>query len=133
MKLLLTGGCGFIGSAVVRHLLRHTDHVVINVDKMTYAASEDALEEGLRHNRHILVKADIADAPVMRQVFATHDPDAVMHLAAESHVDRSIDGPADFVQTNVVGTFISVGSRAAPPQRLDARPEGRVSLPSRLY
>src|SRR6201985_3337015 len=106
MKLLLTGGCGFIGSAVVRHLLRYTDHVVINVDKMTYAASEDALEEGLRHNRHILIKADIADAAAMRQVFATHDPDAVMHLAAESHVDRSIDGPAAFVQTNVVGTFI---------------------------
>src|SRR6201999_2237433 len=106
MKLLLTGGCGFIGSAVVRHLLRHTDHVVINVDKMTYAASEDALEDGLRHNRHLLIKADIADAASMRQVFEAHDPDAVMHLAAESHVDRSIDGPADFVQTNVVGTFI---------------------------
>src|ERR1700760_3880362 len=106
MKLLLTGGCGFIGSAVVRYLLRNTDHVVINVDKMTYAASEDAREEGLQHNRHILVKADIADAPAMRQVFATHDPDAVMHLAAESHVDRSIDGPSDFVQTNVVGTFV---------------------------
>jgi dTDP-glucose 4,6-dehydratase len=106
MKLLLTGGCGFIGSAVVRYLLRNTDHVVINVDKMTYAASEDALEEARRHNRHVLVKADIADAAAMRQVFATHDPDAVMHLAAESHVDRSIDGPADFVQTNVVGTFI---------------------------
>lgn len=106
MKLLLTGGCGFIGSAVVRHLLRYTDHAVINVDKITYAASEDALEEGVRHNRHVLVKADIADAAAMRQVFETHDPDAVMHLAAESHVDRSIDGPADFVQTNVVGTFI---------------------------
>ena len=106
MKLLLTGGCGFIGSAVVRHLLRDTDHVVINVDKMTYAASEDALEDGLGHNRHVLIKADIADAAAMRQVFETHDPDAVMHLAAESHVDRSIDAPADFVQTNVVGTFI---------------------------
>jgi len=105
MKLLLTGGCGFIGSAVVRHLLRHTDHIVINVDKMTYAASEDALEDGRRHNRHVLVRADIADADAMRQVFVAHDPDAVMHLAAESHVDRSIDGPAEFVQTNVVGTF----------------------------
>ena len=105
MKLLLTGGCGFIGSAVVRHLLRRTDHVVINVDKMTYAASEEALEEGLHHNRHVLVRACVTDAAAMRQVFATHAPDAVMHLAAESHVDRSIDGPAAFVQTNVVGTF----------------------------
>ena len=105
MKLLLTGGCGFIGSAVVRHLIRHTGHIVINVDKMTYAASEEALEEARRHNRHTLVQADIADAAAMRQVFETHDPDAVMHLAAESHVDRSIDGPGDFVRTNVIGTF----------------------------
>ena len=105
MKILLTGGCGFIGSAVVRHLLRQTDHVVVNVDKMTYAASEEALEEGRAHNRHVLVRACITDAAAMRAVFATHAPDAVMHLAAESHVDRSIDGPAAFVQTNVVGTF----------------------------
>ena len=105
MKLMLTGGCGFIGSAVIRHLLRHSDHVVINVDKMTYAASEDALEEGRTHHRHVLIRADITDASAMRQVFATHQPDAVMHLAAESHVDRSIDGPAAFIETNVVGTF----------------------------
>ena len=105
MKLLLTGGCGFIGSAVVRNLLRHTGHVVVNVDKMTYAASEDALEDGIRHNRHILVKADIADAAAMRLVFETHDPDAVMHLAAESHVDRSIVSPDAFIRTNVQGTF----------------------------
>lgn len=105
MKILLTGGCGFIGSAVVRHLLRQTDHIVVNIDRMTYAASEDALEEGRGHRRHILARTDIADAQAMRELFATHDPDAVMHLAAESHVDRSIDGPSDFVQTNVVGTF----------------------------
>src|SRR5471032_164608 len=105
MKILLTGGCGFIGSAVIRHLIRHTGHVVVNVDKMTYAASEEALEEARHHQRHILVRADIADAAAMRHAFETHDPDVVMHLAAESHVDRSIDGPADFVHTNVVGTF----------------------------
>jgi dTDP-glucose 4,6-dehydratase len=106
MKLLLTGGCGFIGSAVVRHVLRHSDHVIVNVDKLTYAASEDALEEAKSaRNRHVLVRADITDGASMREVFATHDPDAVMHLAAETHVDRSIDGPAVFVQTNVVGTF----------------------------
>jgi dTDP-glucose 4,6-dehydratase len=105
MRLLLTGGCGFIGSAVVRHLLRNTDHVVVNVDKLTYAASEDALEEGRHHNRHVLIRADITEASAMRQILATHQPDAVMHLAAESHVDRSIDGPAAFIETNVVGTF----------------------------
>ena len=105
MKLLLTGGCGFIGSAVVRHLMRHSDHVVINVDKLTYAASEEALEEARAHDRHVLIRADIADAAAMRQILAAQQPDAVMHLAAESHVDRSIDGPAAFIATNVVGTF----------------------------
>ena len=105
MKLLLTGGCGFIGSAVVRHLIRHTDHAIVNVDKMTYAASEEALEEARHDPRHTLIRADITDAAAMRAAFEAHDPDAVMHLAAESHVDRSIDGPGDFVQTNVIGTF----------------------------
>jgi dTDP-glucose 4,6-dehydratase len=105
MKLLLTGGCGFIGSAVVRHMIRHSEHVVINVDKLTYAASEDALEEARGHHRHLLIEADICHAAAIRQIFAAHQPDAVMHLAAESHVDRSIDGPAAFIETNVVGTF----------------------------
>jgi dTDP-glucose 4,6-dehydratase len=105
MRLLITGGCGFIGSAVIRHIIRRTDHAVINVDAMTYAASEDALEEARTSNRHTLVRADIADATAMREVFETQRPDAVMHLAAESHVDRSIDGPADFMRTNIMGTF----------------------------
>ena len=113
MRILLTGGCGFIGSAVIRHLIRSTDHSVVNVDKMTYAASEDALEEALRDRRHLLVKADITDAAAMREVFATHRPDRVMHLAAESHVDRSIDGPAPFVHTNVVGTFVLLDAARA--------------------
>ncbi len=105
MRILLTGGCGFIGSAVIRHVLRHTAHEIVNVDKMTYAASLDALEEANGHPRHRLVRADIADAEAMRRVFAEAQPDAVMHLAAESHVDRSIDGPGDFIRTNVVGSF----------------------------
>ena len=105
MKILLTGGCGFIGAAVVRHLIRDSDHAVINVDKLTYAASEDALQEALGHQRHVLVRACITDALAIRQVLATHQPDAIMHLAAESHVDRSIDGPTDFMQTNIIGTF----------------------------
>ena len=105
MRILLTGGCGFIGSAVVRHLLAHTGHSVVNIDKMTYAASEEALEAARTDPRHRLVRADIADAAAMRAAFAAHQPDLVMHLAAESHVDRSIDGPGDFIRTNVVGTF----------------------------
>ena len=105
MRILLTGGCGFIGSAVIRHLLREGAHEVVNVDKMTYAASEDALEAARHDPRHRLVRADICDAAAMAAAFSEHQPDAVMHLAAESHVDRSIDGPADFVHTNVVGTF----------------------------
>ncbi len=106
MRVLLTGGCGFIGSAVVRHLVRDRGASVVNVDKMSYAASEDALEGAFGDPRHTLIKADITDAAAMRAAFATHQPDAVMHLAAETHVDRSIDGPAPFIQTNVVGTFV---------------------------
>ena len=106
MRLLVTGGCGFIGSAVIRHLMRETTHSVVNVDKMTYAASEDALESARTDARHTLIRADITDAAAMGAVFADWRPDAVMHLAAESHVDRSIDGPADFVHTNLVGTFV---------------------------
>ena len=105
MKLLLTGGCGFIGSAVIRHLLHTTDDTIVNVDKMTYAASEDALEEGRVSPRHVLIRADICDHAAMTEILAAHSPDAVMHLAAESHVDRSIDGPGAFIQTNVVGTY----------------------------
>lgn len=105
MRILLTGGCGFIGSAVIRHLMRATGHSVVNVDKMTYAASEEALEEAGRDRRHTLLRADIADHAAMAEIFATHQPDAVMHLAAETHVDRSIDGPGPFIQTNVVGTY----------------------------
>ena len=105
MRILVTGGCGFIGSAVVRRLIRATGHSVINVDKMTYAASEDALEEARTHPRHMLVRADIADHQAMREIFASQRPDAVMHLAAETHVDRSIDGPGPFIHSNVVGTY----------------------------
>ncbi len=120
MRIILTGGCGFIGSAVVRHVLRTTGHQIINVDKMTYAASTDALEEGLGHARHRLIQADIADGAAMRRAFEEAQPDAVMHLAAESHVDRSIDGPAEFVRTNVVGTFTLLEAVRAYWSGLDA-------------
>ncbi len=125
MKILVTGGCGFIGSAVIRHLVRTTGHTIVNVDKMTYAASEDALEEARTSNRHILIRADITDAPAMQQVFATHQPDAVMHLAAESHVDRSIDGPAPFIHTNLVGTFVLLEAARTHWSRLDAAAQAR--------
>jgi dTDP-glucose 4,6-dehydratase len=105
MKILLTGGCGFIGSAVIRRAMASTGHEILNIDKMTYAASEAALADAGANPRHRLVKADICDAAAMAQAFADFAPDAVMHLAAESHVDRSIDGPGEFIQTNIVGTF----------------------------
>ncbi len=106
MTVLITGGLGFIGSAVVRRLIRTTDEAVVNIDKETYAASHDALEEARGHRRHIHIRADICDAEAMRAAFAEWRPHVVMHLAAESHVDRSIDGPAEFIRTNVVGTQV---------------------------
>ena len=102
--ILLTGGCGFIGSAVVRRLLRQGEHRVTILDKMTYAASREALEAD-SHPRLQLLVGDVADGRAVRDAFEQADPDAVMHLAAETHVDRSIDGPAPFIHSNVVGTF----------------------------
>jgi dTDP-glucose 4,6-dehydratase len=106
MTIVVTGGFGFIGSAVVRRLLATTGAVVVNLDKLTYAASPDALGPRLRDPRHIHIRADICDPAAVRAAFAQHRPSAVMHLAAESHVDRSIDGPAEFIRTNVVGTQV---------------------------
>jgi len=105
MNVLVTGGAGFIGSAVVRHLLRDTDAVIIDVDKLTYAGNLDSLAEVADHPRHRFVQADICDAAEMASVFAEHHPSLVMHLAAESHVDRSIDGPSAFITTNILGTY----------------------------
>jgi dTDP-glucose 4,6-dehydratase len=104
MKLLVTGGAGFIGSAVIRLLLDETDAAVVNLDKLTYAANPAALAAIERNPRYAFEQVDICDRPAVARVFQIHRPDAVMHLAAESHVDRSIDAPATFVETNVVGT-----------------------------
>jgi dTDP-glucose 4,6-dehydratase len=104
MKLLITGGAGFIGSAVIRLLLRETDAAVVNLDKLTYAANLESLAAIEHDPRYAFEQVDICDRPAVELVFRRHQPDAVMHLAAESHVDRSIDAPAAFLQTNVVGT-----------------------------
>ncbi|MEM8754863.1 MAG: GDP-mannose 4,6-dehydratase, partial [Pseudomonadota bacterium] len=103
MKILVTGGCGFIGSAVVRKALAD-GHTVVNVDKLTYAANPANIPGGEDEPRYTLAQVDICDAPLVGEVFAAHQPELVMHLAAESHVDRSIDGPLEFVRTNVLGT-----------------------------
>jgi len=105
VKILVTGGAGFIGSAVIRQLILETDATVVNLDKLTYAATPEALGECADSPRYRLVEGDIRDRALVASLFEEHDPDAVMHLAAESHVDRSIDGPADFLQTNIFGTF----------------------------
>jgi dTDP-glucose 4,6-dehydratase len=105
MKILVTGGCGFIGSNLIRLLIAETNHRVINVDKLTYAGNPSSLADIADNPRYQWIGADIADPAVMNPIFDEHRPESVMHLAAESHVDRSIDGPSDFIQTNVVGTF----------------------------
>jgi dTDP-glucose 4,6-dehydratase len=105
MKILVTGGAGFIGSNFVRRLLARTSHSVINVDKLTYAARLESLPDARDDPRHALLRSDICDGPRMREIMSEHKPDAVVHLAAESHVDRSIEAPGDFMRTNIMGTY----------------------------
>jgi dTDP-glucose 4,6-dehydratase len=105
MKILITGGAGFIGSALVRHIIRNTDDSVVNVDKLTYAGNLESLAEVSGSERYAFEQVDICDRTALDRIFAEHQPQAAMHLAAESHVDRSIDGPAAFIETNIVGTY----------------------------
>ena len=104
-KLLITGGSGFIGSALIRYIINYTQDSVINIDKLTYAANQSALKEVENNPRYTFEQVDICDLKAIERVFEKYQPDAVMHLAAESHVDRSITGAADFIQTNIVGTY----------------------------
>lgn len=105
MKILVTGGAGFIGSAVIRHIISNTQDSVINLDKLTYAGNLESLVSVSDNKRYTFEQVDICNVNDLKRVFVAHQPDVVMHLAAESHVDRSIDGPDEFIQTNIVGTY----------------------------
>ncbi|MGB1187816.1 MAG: dTDP-glucose 4,6-dehydratase [Cycloclasticus pugetii] len=105
MKLVVTGGAGFIGSAVIRHIINDTEHMVVNIDKLTYAGNLESLASVSGSERYTFECVDICDAQEVKRVINQHQPDIIMHLAAESHVDRSIDGPGEFIQTNIVGTY----------------------------
>jgi dTDP-glucose 4,6-dehydratase len=120
MRILITGGAGFIGSALIRHLLQNTEHEVLNLDKLTYAGNLESLTPVADSPRYRFLHADIADGERVATALAEFQPDAIMHLAAESHVDRSIDGPAAFIQTNIVGTYSLLESTRAYWLGLDA-------------
>lgn len=105
MKLLVTGGAGFIGSAVIRHIITNTQDEVVNLDKLTYAGNLESLAEVSGSQGYVFEQVDICNRVEVDRILAQHQPDAIMHLAAESHVDRSIDGPAEFIETNIVGTY----------------------------
>lgn len=119
-KIMVTGGAGFIGSALVRYLITETDCRVLNLDKLTYAGNLESLKEVAGSDRYEFAQVDICDAGAVERVISEFAPDAVMHLAAESHVDRSIDGPGEFIQTNIVGTFNLLRSAQGYWQGLDA-------------
>ena len=105
MRFLITGGAGFIGSSVIRHLINDTESQVLNIDKLTYAGNLDSLIDVNSSDRYQFLQADICDAVAIHKIFSDFKPNVVMHLAAESHVDRSIEGPSEFIQTNIVGTY----------------------------
>lgn len=125
MKLIVTGGAGFIGSAVIRYLINESETTILNIDKLTYAGNLDSLSPVSNNPRYHFAQVDICDAPALQQVLTQFQPDAIMHLAAESHVDRSIDGPAEFINTNIVGTYTLLETVRSYWQSLDSAAQAR--------
>ena len=110
LTILVTGGAGFIGSALVRHIISNTTHKIVNVDKLTYSGNLESLESVKENENYIFEHVDICESNELERIFKKNKPDIVIHLAAESHVDRSIDGPLEFIQTNVLGTYFLLES-----------------------
>lgn len=119
MKIIVTGGAGFIGSAVIRHIINNTDNQVLNIDKLTYAGNLESLADVESNSRYHFKQIDICNTEAIEQAFNDFQPDLIMHLAAESHVDRSIDGPSEFISTNIVGTYILIEAARKYWQTLD--------------
>jgi len=114
-KIIITGGAGFIGSALIRHIINNTEHSVVNADKLTYAGNLESLISIEKSTRYSFEQVDICEATKIKQLFSRYQPDIIMHLAAESHVDRSIDGPSEFIQTNIVGKALEFDYYFAHP------------------
>jgi dTDP-glucose 4,6-dehydratase len=125
MKVLITGGAGFIGSAVVRHILADTTASVVNIDALTYAGNVESIPTSLQNERYVFEQLNVCNQAEMTATFQRHQPDVVMHLAAESHVDRSIDGPGAFIQTNLVGTYTLLEAARKYWQQLDAKAQSQ--------
>ena len=125
MKILITGGAGFIGSAVIRNIINNTADTVLNLDKLTYAGNLESLSDIEGNSRYEFIQGDICDRTILDEIFSRFKPNVVMHLAAESHVDRSIDGPSDFIQTNIFGTFSILESSRSYWSSLDDKSDFR--------